>query len=500
MKGKTLRRLSALLFVVLTACVPLAALFNPVADISPFFTFDNSPSGITGQAWNREEGLQNDFWWETRQDIWSDAFARPAFMNLGFELDTDAVDMVVLVDFMQDIFVQMRDHGKLLTNVPFVGGGNLDLSFPRVGYIDFTTPSEAVYLSLGRRQIKWGPGTYGMALSDSQPYLDNLYLDIKSGISDRWNFGYDLVAIAYKHYFDVGIEAECAPQTTFAHRFSFGTDAFRIAFTELNNIYGKVPSLLDCTPIALWHNNYQDDCSNVIVDMALEGKIGPVRLFGSIAMDDFLLSGEPNSNPSAIGASAGLEWHALDGKAAEGKDFSNSRYAIKDETFHVPGGLNLSYEFYYCSTYMYNRAVKAGKFTSNFQINSNVGPKKFYDENAFFLGYKYGPGSMLHLVSATYETEKLEVSLGAQLLLRGSYFIDSPYDDAAKSAYDPFALPGDVTTVLTAKVSAAWFLQPGLELLGSLSFERDFTHGSSAFRAFAGVNIALCEVDWKSLF
>lgn len=500
MKGKTVRRLSALLFVVLTACAPLAALFNPVADISPFFTFDNSPSGITGQAWNREEGLQNDSWWETRQDIWSDAFARPAFMNLGFELDTDAVDMVVLVDFMQDIFVQMRDHGKLLTNVPFVGGGNLDLSFPRVGYIDFTTPSEAVYLSLGRRQIKWGPGTYGMALSDSQPYLDNLYLDIKSGISDRWSFGYDLVAIAYKHYFDVGIEAEGAPQTTFAHRFSFGTDAFRMAFTELNNIYTKVPSLLDCTPIALWHNNYQDDCSNVMVDMALEGKIGPVRLFGSIAMDDFLLSGEPNSNPTAIGASAGLEWHALDGEAAAGKDFSNSRYAIKDETFHVPGGLNLSYEFYYCSTYMYNRAVKAGKFTSNFQINSNVGPKKFYDENAFFLGYKYGPGSMLHLVSATYETEKLELSLGAQLLLRGSYFIDSPYDDAAKSAYDPFALPGDVTTVLTAKASAAWYLQPGLELLGSLSFERDFTHGSSAIRAFAGVNIALCEVDWKNLF
>ena len=500
MKGKTLSRLAALLFVVLTACAPLAALFNPVADISPFFTFDNSPSGITGQAWNREEGLQNAFWWETKQDIWADAFAKPAFMNLGFELDTDSVDMVVLVDFMQDIFVQIRDHGKLLTNIPFVNGGNLDLTFPRVGYLDFTSPSGMIYLSLGRRQIKRGPGTYGMAHSDAQPFLDNLYLDINAGISDSWNFGYDLVAIAYKHYFDVGIEAQGAPQTTFAHRFTFGTDGFRIAFSELNNIYGKVPSLLDCTPIALWHDNFQDDCSNVMIDLALEGRIGPVRLFGSFAMDDMLLANEPNANPTAIGASAGLEWHVLDGASADGKDFSNSRYAIKDDTFRVPGGLNLSYEFYYCSTYMYNRAIEAGKFTSNFQVNSNVGPKKFFDENAFFLGYKYGPGSMLHLVSATYETEKLRLSLSAQLLSRGSYFIDSPYDNSAKTAYDPFALPGDVTTVLTVKASAGWYLQPGLELLGSLSFERDMTHGSSAFRAFAGVNIAVCEVDWKNLF
>ena len=421
-------------------------------------------------------------------------------MNLGFIVDTDAVDMVVLVDVIQDVFVSIRDRGSLYTNIPFVNGGTLDLTFPRVGYVDYTSLSGDIYLSLGRRKIKWGPGTYGMAISDSQPYLDNLYARFGTDISDSWRFGYDFVALAFKHFLDIGVEANGAPQTTFAHRFSFENSVFRASFAEMNNIYGKVPSLLDCTPIALWHNNFQDDCSNVMIDLSLEGRIGPVRLFGSFAMDDLKLADEPNTNPSAIGASAGVEWNVISGEAFEGRDFSNDAYAIKDRTFHVPGGLNVSYEFYYCSTYMYNRAIKAGKFTSNFQINSNVGPKKFYDENAFFLGYKYGPGSMLHLVSATYETEKLEVSLGAQLLLRGSYFIDSPYDDAAKSAYDPFALPGDVTTVLTAKASAAWYLQPGLQLLGSLSFERDFTHGSSAFMAFAGVNIALCEVDWKNLF
>ena len=88
--------------------------------------------------------------------------------------------------------------------------------------------------------------------------------------------------------------------------------------------------------------------------------------------DDLKLADEPNTNPSAIGASAGVEWNVISGEAFEGRDFSNDAYAIKDRTFHVPGGLNVSYEFYYCSTYMYNRAVDAGKFTSDFQVNSNV--------------------------------------------------------------------------------------------------------------------------------
>ncbi|MBR0520236.1 MAG: hypothetical protein IJJ95_02750, partial [Spirochaetales bacterium] len=264
--------------------------------------------------------------------------------------------------------------------------------------------------------------------------------------------------------------------------------------------YGKVPSLLDCTPIALWHNNFQDDCSNVMIDLSLEGRIGPVRLFGSLAMDDLKLADEPNTNPSAIGASAGVEWNVISGEAFEGKDFSNDAYAIKDRTFHVPGGLNVSYEFYYCSTYMYNRAVDAGKFTSDFQVNSNAGPKKFYDDNAFFLGFRFGPGSVVHLLKASYETEKLRSDLSVQLLRRGSYYIDSPYDDEAKAEFDPFGLPGTVTDVLCVSSSVRYYLQPGLGLDASFSFSYDMTHSASAVKAYAGVCMALCDVDWRNLF
>ena len=489
------KALSVLLFILI--CLTLPAKMKAVVDISPYFTFDNTPAGIEGLSWKSASGLQNASWWETKQDYWSDVFQKPTFLNVGFELDTEKVDMVVLVDLMQDIFVQMRDRNKLYTNIPFINNGNIDLTFPRVGYLDYTSSEGLLYLSLGRRQIKWGPATYGMAISDSQPYLDNLYASINTDITDNWELGYDFVALAFKHYLDVGVEADGAPQTTFAHRFSFSTESFRMSFTEMNNIYGKVPSLLDCTPIALWHNNFQDDCSNVMVDMALEGRIGPVRLFGTVTMDDFALPNEQNTNPSAFGASVGIEWNVVAGDAFEGRDFTNSRYAIKDDTFHADGGVNLSYEFFYCGPYMYNRAVSAGKFTSDFQINSNVGPKKFYDDDAFFLGFKYGPGTVLHLLCASYENSKLKLDFSASLLKRGSYYIDSPYDDENKQKYDAYKLPGDVTTVLGFNLSAQYFPKDGLGLEASVCYTRDVTHGAGAFKVYAGVNLALCEIDWR---
>ncbi|MBQ3729203.1 MAG: hypothetical protein II903_06865 [Spirochaetales bacterium] len=497
-----MKRLCLILVFSLFLCASMTAAFRPVADLSPYFTFDNTPSGIAEGSldWRKASGLQNESWWETRQDYWLDAFSRASFLNMGFIVDTDAMDMVVLVDVIQDVFVSIRDRGSLYTNIPFVNGGNLDLTFPRVGYVDYTSLSGDIYLSLGRRKIKWGPGTYGMAISDSQPYLDNLYTRFGTDISDSWRFGYDFTALAFKHFLDIGVEANGAPQTTFAHRFSFENSVFRASFAEMNNIYGKVPSLLDCTPIALWHNNFQDDCSNVMIDLSLEGRIGPVRLFGSFAMDDLKLADEPNTNPSAIGASGGVEWNVISGEAFEGRDFSNDAYAIKDRTFHVPGGLNVSYEFYYCSTYMYNRSVDAGKFTSDFQVNSNAGPKKFYDDNAFFLGFRFGPGSVVHLLKASYETEKLRSDLSVQLLRRGSYYIDSPYDDEAKAEFDPFGLPGTVTDVLCVSSSVRYYLQPGLGLDASFSFSYDMTHSASAVKAYAGVCMALCDVDWRNLF
>ena len=117
-----MKRLCLILVFSLFLCASMTAAFRPVADFSPYFTFDNTPSGIAEGSldWRKASGLQNESWWETRQDYWLDAFSRASFLNLGFIVDTDAVDMVVLVDVIQDVFVSIRDRGSLYTNIPFV--------------------------------------------------------------------------------------------------------------------------------------------------------------------------------------------------------------------------------------------------------------------------------------------------------------------------------------------------------------------------------------------
>ena len=136
---------------------------------------------------------------------------------------------------------------------------------------------------------------------------------------------------------------------------------------------------------------------------------------------------------------------------------------------------------------MYNRAVSAGKFTSDFQINSNVGPKKFYDDDAFFLGFKYGPDTIVHLLCASYETAKLRVTMSAQLLRRGSYYIDSPYDDKYNAKYDPLKLAGETTAVLSISSLAKYYPQEGLGIEASVCYTRDITHDANAVKVYAGV-------------
>ena len=106
-------------------------------------------------------------------------------------------------------------------------------------------------------------------------------------------------------------------KTIFAHKWSFYNNNFRITIGELNNIYGKTPSLMDASPLIIWHDNYQDDYSNVFLHFVLEGKIKSLRTYGGFAMDDYDLPNEKGSNkPISMGFSAGLEYHVIDGESS----------------------------------------------------------------------------------------------------------------------------------------------------------------------------------------
>ncbi len=510
------KTLSAIL--MLLAAFAVFASVGFVLNVKPYFTFDNSPAGIAEDSswlnWKNSstgKGAVNDDWWETKQDYFNRAFSKPGFLDIGFVVDTDKVGMVFLLDIRQDTFQHFKDNGKILTNIPFVGA-IVDLNFPRVGYVDYTSSDESFYASVGRRQIKWGPSTYDMAISDSQPYLDNFYLSYNTPVGGgMWNFKYDFLGIAYKLFmnYDHNVDggSRGGQKSTFAHRFAFGNDSVRIAVAELNNVYGKEPSLLDFTPLGIWHDNYQDNYSNVMLNLAVEGVVGPVRLYGTFTMDDFDLPHELGSDgwsgkPQAMGFTAGVELHILDGEPVESSQFEYGEYALKDDTFRRIG-LNVGYEFYYCSTFMYNRDVNAGKFTVPFQFISLTGAGYCFDDNAFYLGFKYGPDTMVNRLSVEYEANPLSAFASAELIMRGCYTIDSEYGDKEyykSEGLSKMKLNEPIVTVLKLQAGASYNVQKGLKASASLGFTQDITHGTSAFAATIGASVAVMDVDWNALF
>lgn len=508
-----MKKTLSILLLLLAAFAAFASV-GFVLNVKPYFTFDNSPAGIAEDSswlnWKNAstgEGVVNSNWWETKQDYFNRAFSKPGFLDIGFVVDTDKVGMVFLLDIRQDTFQHFKDDGKILTNIPFVGA-MIDLNFPRVGYVDFTSSDESFYASVGRRQIKWGPSTYDMAISDSQPYLDNFYLSYETPVGvGTWNFKYDFTGIAYKLFMNYSHDVEGGQKSTFAHRFAFGNDSVRIAVAELNNVYGKEPSLLDFTPFGIWHDNYQDNYSNVMLNLAVEGVVGPVRLYGTFTMDDFDLPHELGSDgwsgkPQAMGFTAGVEVHILDGEPVESSRFEYNEYSLKDDTFRKIG-LNIGYEFYYCSTFMYNRDVNAGKFTVPFQFISLTGAGFCFDDNAFYLGFKYGPDTMVNRLFVEYEANPLSAFASAELIMRGSYSIYSEYGNKEyykSEGLSKMKLNDPVVTVLKLEAGASYNVQKGLKASASLGFTRDITHGTSAFAATIGASVAVMDVDWNSLF
>ena len=508
--------------LVLTLCLILVAsvLFagvKAIVNFKPQFKFDNTPAAeatsenTRGITWNQLVGPQRADWYMTKQDYWLEAFKTPGIMDLGVVAQGDKFGLVYMWDIRQDTlqYFEIGNKGNF-SNIPFLKH-MIELNFPRLGYIDYRIDN--FYASVGRRQIKWGPATYDLALSDSQPYLDNFYAQIDIPMKNGWKFWYGFTGIAYKYFLTYGkyIDDDYTlkgPKSTFAHKFAFENGSFRVAVSELNNVYGKYPTLLDFTPMGLWHDNYQDDFSNVMLNIALEGKVGPVRVFGTFTMDDFDLPHEApepgtfSNKPPAIGISAGVEVNLLSGEEVADTRFNYQDYALKDETFKVNTGLNIGYEFYYCSKFMYNRKCEAGKFTAPYQFISFLGKDYCYDENAFYLGFKYGPDSMLHRFYAEYTDNPIKAFFSAELLRRGSYTIDTEYSSTYSNAHlnTPYDLSAPVTTVLMLEAGCSYYLQEGFRLDAALGFTKDFTHDNQAFKASLGASIAICDVDWANLF
>ena len=286
---------------------PLVVLFNlmfcfadvnAILSVNPYFLLNNYPAAPiyyddaqSDYLWkvqnpNTWNNLDSN-WWMKRQDYWLQAYDNPSFLDFGFEVDTKNFDLVLRVDIMQDLLPCLEDFGSVKTNIPFVGG-LLDLTFPRVSYMDFVSNDKSWYVSLGRRLIKWGPAFYDTMLSNSQPYLDNLWVDYKTPMKadSNWKFNFNYVIVSPKfwlqyHDADKGEEPNEILKTFIGHKFSFYNDYVRLSLGEFANVYDKVPSLFDLSPLVDWHNGNQDGYVNVALYLAAEGKVGPIRIYGT---------------------------------------------------------------------------------------------------------------------------------------------------------------------------------------------------------------------------
>ena len=511
------KTLIALMVLVAVILPPLSAEVKAIVTIKPYFTgstvpnpnfnYNGSDRYVWGDArdvdtWN---DLDND-WWMTRQDYWLNAYRKTSFADFGISASYSGFNFVTRIDIAQDFLANLQNPEGAKTNIPFVGG-LIDLTFPRLGFIDYTSENGSVFVSAGRRLIKWGPGTYDIAISDSQPYLDNIWAEFNAPVSDNWKFTYNWVGVYPKVWmnYNTSTDNKDVQKVIFGHRWSFGSNFMRISISELNNVYNKIPTFFEASPFAIWHDNNQDDYSNVFLHLTLEGKIAGARIWGSFSMDDFELPHEVGGGkPQANGFALGAEYHVFDGKSIGDSKFDTHDYTLREESLKVENGLNVGAEWYYTTPLMYNRVCDEGKFMIPFQFISLAGQCYVYDENAFFLGFKYGPNTSLLRFYAEYTDDPIEASLSAELITRGRYNINSTYGDRAKlnamGLGNMVSMMGDQTKALVITGNIAYYLQPALKGTVGFNYQLDMTHKKSAYQLNIGVCINPCEVDWNNLF
>ena len=449
------------------------------------------------------------------QDYWALAYNKPSFLDFGFVAKSKNFGLVARFDIMQDVLTNLEEPSSLKTNIPFIGA-LLDLTFPRVGYVDFLSNDESLYISAGRRLLKWGPASYDIQVDASQPYLDNIWASYTTDVNNtgKWKFNYNYVIVSPKFWMDYKNDMgfpNTVEKTILGHKFNFYNDNVRLSFGELANVYNKTPSFFDLSPLVIWHDGNQDDTVNVSLYLSGEGKAGPVRMFGTFNMDDFDLPHETHSDkPVAMGFNAGIEYHVFDGNPITSQEFTKEDYILKEATLKEDNGLNIGFEWYFVSPMMYNRTSdldddqRNGKFTIPFQFVSLIGDGYVYDYDAYFLGFKYGPNARLFKLYAEYKDKPFEANFIAELLTRGAYSIESSYGNRDKldemGVIEMLKLAGEKTTVLLLNADFAYYIQDSLKLLTGIQFQQDFTHKKSAYAFSLGFSCNPFNTDWKNLF
>jgi hypothetical protein len=397
-------------------------------------------------------------------------YAMPTVLDMGLELIAGPTRLVFRVDIRPDFLSFATNSYR--TNLPFAAYGVDsigDVNMPTVGFL--AHDGDRLKLSIGRRQLKWGPGSYGLAISDNAPYLDHLRAEYIFP-AKRGDWWYEFAAIGADRAGEVWISGgNVGPyKNIFAHRVGWESESLRIAVGELNLIHDIVPGLIDISPFAVYHNMYQDAYSNVMLEASAEARLGMARVYGEFVLDDLVMPWEvATARPTAMGFLAGGEWRLREGSAWGFGAMGEGDYGLGDRSFGSRGGLFLRFEFYRTTAYLYNREIDSGKWTIPDHRLVSADPFYLNEANAFCLGFPWGPDTRLGVLRLEWEELRLKAALSLSFLQKGANTIDSAYSTSGGAA-DWFILHDPVVSNLIVGLSGECSLGRGLGLWGRSEF------------------------------
>jgi hypothetical protein len=388
-------------------------------------------------------------------------YEKPTFGSGGVYLNRGPITAIGIMEFQQDIWSKLNKLSYF--NMPDSETGwwpdiiGLGTFYPNVGYADYDT--EAFRLSVGRRKIKDGPGTYGLGISSYNPFYDHVAASMSVPIGSTGKLGYDYVAVGMQRWWNdqTVLGDGTQPKYYFFHRASWTGKYFTFGVNEYNLIADTTPDFQDWAPFLFYHNLFNNH-QNVMAGFDFNWTpVEKFAFYGQFILDDFSLPGE-GGNPNAMGVTAGADFSLIPGSQTKGAKFYDSDYTYyvgRDQT--PTGGLNLRVEGYLMSRYLYRRSssVIDEGFTAQYEVMTNwLGGRR--DVVTPFLATPLAPDTALGRLALTWAGNPLEATFAFEYRLVGA---ESTMKAYGTIDYDNWLFPtAPTTTNLDFKLDAKYRL------------------------------------------
>ncbi|MCD6551685.1 hypothetical protein [Thermotoga sp.] len=299
-------------------------------------------------------------------------------------------------------------YTSFLGNVPplWKEPASADANFPYTAYGVYE--GDSFYVVIGRSKIRWGSSEFPVAISDVSPCFNHFTFSTEGKIQ----YTFHLVSIN-----PVLTEREWEKQSSFvpvnadplspytekvktlaAHRldFHFGEN-LRFGVGELTMIGGKYPDLFTVSPFAIWHNNYNEGCTNSMAsfDFSWVPEKG-FEIHGEFALDDLVGTTENESKPTACAFNVGVR-----------RSFS---------TGSLKGVLSVEYAL--ATKFVYNTFLPYLKFNNRFVYLTNLPSSRTIVD--YPIGFAFGPDAKL--LNVSFDLFKEDASLEADFF----YLVKGP--------------------------------------------------------------------------